>query len=199
MIPWCSALLGEPADGNMNALLAGECDVVDQNMQFLEMFPGLLEREAQQKLKTYVGQGPEWEHLDFGIRPAAYDDGYNPAAGDRPDLFGDPRVRQAFAYCIDRQAIVDDFLYGRSDRPEQLFASLPPAVYQQICRHMPYDPDRACSCWMKLAGKTLITTRLPHARRRGGHVPDGTPLSVNLPDHRGAAAPAEWHRPLPAG
>jgi peptide/nickel transport system substrate-binding protein len=59
-------------------------------------------------LTAYIAQGPEWEHLDFGIRPASYDDGYNPVLGDRPDLFFDPRLRQAFAYCADRQGIVDE-------------------------------------------------------------------------------------------
>ena len=53
----------------MNALLAGECDAVDQNPAFLEMVPGLIQRETDKKLKMYIGQGPEWEHLDFGIQP----------------------------------------------------------------------------------------------------------------------------------
>ena len=99
--------VGEAADGDMNALLAGECDAVDQNPQFLEMVPGLIQRETDKKLKMYVAQGPEWEHLDFGVRPASYDDGYTPGPdADRVDLFGDARTRQAFATCIDRQKII---------------------------------------------------------------------------------------------
>ena len=81
--------VGATGDTNLAALMTGECDVVDQNTDFYGMFPGLLERETAGKLKTYVGQGPEWEHIDFDIRPAAYDDGYNPAAGDRVDFFVD--------------------------------------------------------------------------------------------------------------
>ena len=61
--------------------------------------------------------GAAWEHIDFGIEPASYDDGYQPAF-DRPDLFGDARLRQAFALCIDRQRIVDTVLDGLSAVPD---------------------------------------------------------------------------------
>ncbi|MBE0698900.1 MAG: peptide ABC transporter substrate-binding protein, partial [Anaerolineaceae bacterium] len=169
---------GDTADGNLNGLLAGECDVVDQNSQFLEMFPGLLERETQGKLKTYVGQGPEWEHLDFGIRPAAYDDGYDVAGGDRPDLFGDVRVRQAFAYCIDRQAIIDKFLYHRSDLPASF---LPPShpLFQKDLAAYPYQPDEGSRLLEETGWKDDDNNPdTPRVAAGVSGVPDGTALSV---------------------
>jgi peptide/nickel transport system substrate-binding protein len=109
--------LGRPADNNLAALLVNECDIVDQTSLLDEQLDAVQDLARTNKLKAYIGQGPEWEHLDFGIRPASYDDGYNPVLGDRPDLFYDVRVRQAFAYCTDRQGIVDDVLWGFSSVP----------------------------------------------------------------------------------
>jgi len=170
--------VSDTADGNMNALLAGECDVVDQNAQFLEMVPGLLEREKVNRLKIYVAQGPEWEHLDFGIRPASYDDGYDPAAGDRPDLFGDARTRQAFAYCIDRAAINNNLLYGRSIVQN---AYVPPA-------HPQYTPDLPGYAYNPTEGTRLLdevgwkdtdnNADTPRVASGVVGVPDGTLLSV---------------------
>lgn len=170
--------IGDAADGNMNALLSGECDVVDQNAGFLEMFPGLLERENQNKLKMHLAQGPEWEHLDFGIRPASYDDGYDPAAGDRPDLFGDPRTRQAFAYCIDRNSINTNLLYGRSVVQN---AFLPPS-------HPQYVPELPGYAYNPTEGMRLLdevgwqdsdnNPETPRVASGIAGVPDGTALAV---------------------
>lgn len=169
--------IGDTADGNLNALLAGECDVIDQNERLLEMIPGLLERESDQKLKTLVGQGPEWEHLNFGIRPASYDDGYNPAAGDRPDLFGDVRVRQAMAYCIDRQSIVDNLLFRRSVVPASFLPPSHPALAANVPEY-PFDPDQGIRLleevgWTDPDGDTAT----PRVASGVAGVPDGTALS----------------------
>jgi len=109
--------LDRPADDNLLALLVNECDIIDQTSLLDEQLADVLALERSGELKAQISQGPDWEHLDFGIRPASYDDGYNPVLGDRPDLFFDPRVRQAFAYCIDRQGIVDELLFGQSSVP----------------------------------------------------------------------------------
>ncbi len=150
---------------------------MDQNSQFLEIIPGLLEREYQGKLITYVGQGPEWEHLDFGIRPAAYDDGYQPQS-DRPDLFGDVRVRQAFAACIDRQTIIDQLLYRRSDLPN---GYLPPShpLFQKDLAQYPYNPQEGARLleevgWQDLDGNPDT----PRTAAGVMGVPDGTAFSV---------------------
>jgi peptide/nickel transport system substrate-binding protein len=171
--------IGAAADGNMNALLAGECDVVDQNGQFLEMIPGLLERETQNKLRLHIGQGPEWENLNFGIRPAAYDDGYDPASGDRPDLFSDVRVRQAFAYCIDRQQIINEHIYRRSDLPG---GYLPPS-------HPLFEADLPIYRYDPAEGRRLLAEAgwqdddanpdTPLVAVSVANVPPGTPLTVN--------------------
>lgn len=171
--------VGETGDANLASLMVGECDVVDQNPDFHSLFPGLLERENGGRLKTYVGQGPEWEHLDFGIRPSSYDDGYNPAVGDRPDLFGDARTRQAFAYCIDRSGIASELLYNRSEVP----ASFVPSSHPLYAADLPlyaYDPAAGMRLldeagWVDQDGDP----NTPRVAAGVANVPDGTPLSVN--------------------
>jgi peptide/nickel transport system substrate-binding protein len=51
-----------------------------------------------------VMRSGSWLHLDFGIVPQAYDDGFGVYV-DRTDFFGDVRMRQAIAQCIDRNAL----------------------------------------------------------------------------------------------
>jgi peptide/nickel transport system substrate-binding protein len=174
--------VGEAADGDLNALLAGECDAVDQNPQFLQMLPGLLQREADKKLKTYVAQGPEWEHLDFGIRPASYEDGYTPAASgaarDRADLFGDARTRQAFAYCIDRAKINTELFFNRSSVPDSY---LPPShpLYQKDLPQYAYNPTEAMRLLDEVGWKdTDNNPDTPRVAVGVQNVPDGTPLAM---------------------
>jgi len=69
------------------------------------------------------------EVLAFGINPASYDLSYYPYGEDRPDIFGDVRVRQAFAYCIDRAGISSSLQSGTASvsdsflHPENAFLS----------------------------------------------------------------------------
>jgi len=132
--------LGEPADNSLTAVQAGECDLVDQSSLAEDQLQSIEQLVAQKTVKAYVGLGPEWEALDFGIRPASYDDGYQPA-NDRPDFFGDVRVRQAFAYCIDRQAIVDQLLGGLSSVPSSYLPPISPWSSEGFTR-LSYDLEK---------------------------------------------------------
>ena len=88
----------------------------------------------------YHGLGPQWEHLDFNINPASYDDGYITAGGDRPDFFGDVNVRKAFAYCINRYQIQVDH-YGNLT---QVPTSYLPPEHPMYAADLPgyaYDPE----------------------------------------------------------
>lgn len=170
--------VGEAPDGAMNALLAGECDVVDQNPQFLTMIPDLLQREEQDKLKTYVGQGPEWEHLDFGVRPSSYDDGYDPSTGDRVDLFGDARTRQAFAMCIDREKIAAELLYNRTVIPNSFVLPGHPLYHEDLPVYA-YDPAGGQQLLDAVGWKdTDGNPDTPRTAAGVAGVPDGTTLSV---------------------
>jgi peptide/nickel transport system substrate-binding protein len=133
--------LGEPADNKLEALLSGECDVVDNTSLLDANLEAVLDLQKAGKLKAAITQGPEWEFLAFGIKPASYDDGYQPGTQDRPDFFSDVRTRQAFAYCINRQAIIDKELLGQSSIPG---GYLPPnhPLFMKDLLPLPFDPEK---------------------------------------------------------
>ncbi len=104
-------------DADISPVVTGECDIIDTSVALETQIKSIRELELAGKLKAYFGMGPEWEGLNFGIKPASYDDAYNPYV-DRQDFFGDVRVRQAFAYCIDRESIVSNILLSQSTIPD---------------------------------------------------------------------------------
>lgn len=180
--------LGEQADNNIAALSEGVCDIVDQSTLLEEQIYTIAELESAGKLKTYVTLGPEWEHLDFGIRPAAYDGGYTPWGGYRQDFFSDVRVRRAFAYCLDRQLIIDQLLYGHSQIPAGFFPPGHPLHTAEL-QPLAYDPAEGMRL-LDQAGWRDLDGDPDTARTAQGaaSVLDGTPLQVTYlttPDRMG--------------
>ena len=171
--------LGLPADNNMAALLSGECDIVDQTSLLDEQLETVLELQSSHKLKAYIGQSPDWEHIDFGIKPASYDNGYNTYSGKRPDFFSDLRMRQAFAYCMDRQGIVKNLLKGQSSVPASY---LPPShpLFMKDLSPLPFDVTKGRNLLDQVGWK--VVSGDPKAPRQSvgvANVVDGTPLTVN--------------------
>lgn len=171
--------IGDRADNLLAALLTGECDIVDQSAILDEELESILALEQAGEIKAFIGQGPEWEHVDFGIKPSSYDDGYNPFGPDRPDFFSDVRVRQAFAYCMNRQGIVDRWLLGKSSVPASY---LPPDHPLFLSDLMPLPDDTTKGSllldevgWKDLDGDPTT----PRVAVGVENVPDGTLLAVN--------------------
>jgi peptide/nickel transport system substrate-binding protein len=169
--------LGEPGDNNLAAVQVGECDLVDQTTLVADQLPQMIDLENSKKIKTYIGQGPDWEQLSFGIRPASYDDGFNPAK-DRPDFFSDIRVRQAFAYCIDRTTLVKDLLFNRSS---VLATYLPPGhpMLPPGLTPLPYDVATGNKLLTEAGWKDLDNNpATPRTAQGIANVPAGTPFSI---------------------
>lgn len=171
--------LGNPADSALMALVAGECDVVDQNPGFLRQIEELINTQNNGKLQLLLANGPQWEHIDFGVRPASYDDGQDPAQGDRPDFFGDPRVRQGIAQCIDRAGIVKEVFHNRGQVPAGLLPPDHPLAAADLPSY-PYDPAAGAKLledagWKDADGNPA-TPRVASGVRG---VPDGTPLALS--------------------
>jgi peptide/nickel transport system substrate-binding protein len=78
----------------------------------------LVALDQQGLLQTHTVSGPVWEHFDFSLLHADYDDGFQ-LGRDRPDLFGDLRTRQAVARCLDRESVIKQVVYGMSDSDYQ--------------------------------------------------------------------------------
>ena len=171
--------LGQENDDNLAALLSGECDVVDQNTFTDEELEVLLDLEKSGKVNAFIGVGPEWEHIDFGIKPASYDDGFNLFQDARQDLFTDLRVRQAFAMCMDRQQIIDRWMLDQSVVPATY---LPPShpLYAADLSPLPYDPEEGSRLLDEVGWKNVMGD--PRSPRQAFGVPnvmDGTELIVN--------------------
>jgi peptide/nickel transport system substrate-binding protein len=81
----------------LDLFTAGECDVITQDVFEGEDVTPLMEAAEAGTIQLVSSSSSEWEHLDFGIQPASW--------VNRPDYFGDVRVRQAIAQCIDRERI----------------------------------------------------------------------------------------------
>ena len=170
-------LSGEP-NTDLAALLTGECDLIDQSTLLEDQLQVVLELQNSGKLKAYIGQGPEWEHLDFGISPAVYDDGYQPG-NERADFFGDVRVRQAMAACIDRNALNTALMQGQSAVPGSFFAPTHPWLAADLSAPV-YNPAGAIELlaqagWVDLDGNP----ETPLQSNGSGRVPAGTTFSVN--------------------
>ena len=106
--------IGENAARAVSYLMSGTCDVANVTAHLDILLQDLVELDQEGALQLHTTPGLAFEHLDFGILPADYDDGYQ-AGSDRPDFFGDVRTRQAFAFCLDRQRLVDEIFHGRSE------------------------------------------------------------------------------------
>ena len=131
------------SETDLSPLVTGECDVMETSVGLETQIQPLRELEIAGKTKLYFGQGPEWESLNFGIKPASYDEVYNPYL-DRQDFFGDLRTRQAFAYCVDRDRIVKDVMYSRSEIPATYLPPTHPYAVSGLTV-LPHDPTQGMS------------------------------------------------------
>ena len=99
--------------GQVRSAANSMCDIITPSA--LELLPadaiqefaaGVSSLQLMQKPTNRV------EVLPLGIKPVSYDDRYYPYGDDRPDIFGDVRVRQALVHCINRADIVENVLAG---------------------------------------------------------------------------------------
>lgn len=117
-------------------LLAGEVDLGTQDGMSLDQAPFLLQAEQQGILKPYFVSGTVWEHIDFNIQPV----------DERYVFFDDVLVRKAIAYGTDRQAMVDEIMYGKTVVQNAFIpAEHPMYPSADMLTEYPYDPEMAKS------------------------------------------------------
>lgn len=120
-------------------LLSGACDIGTQDGMDVGQAPFLIEAENSGLLTPYFQTGTVYEHIDFGIDSFGdYGDGVG-----RPDWFEDVRVRQAMTMCTDRQSMVDNILFGRSEVIHSYIPSVHPLYPAGELTEWPYDVDAA--------------------------------------------------------
>lgn len=170
--------LGPNADSNLKALEIKECDFVDATVELDQQLIDVVERSNLGEINAYFGQGPEWEHLDFGIVPASYDDGYQ-IDSDRPDWFGDVRMRTAIAYCTDRAGIANRYFVNRASVPTSFYPPSHPA-YNPDLNSIPYDVEMGKMLLDQIGWRdddnNPATARISQGVT---NVPEGTPLVLD--------------------
>ncbi|HSL29163.1 MAG TPA: ABC transporter substrate-binding protein [Anaerolineales bacterium] len=115
-------LIVPDSDAAVSALVEGRCDVLDPSTR-LDGLVGLLQQmQSDQQADLLTAQTMTMEWLGLGITHASYDNGFD-LQEDRPDFFGDKRTRQAIAYCLDRQRVVNTVLFGLSEVPDSYLPS----------------------------------------------------------------------------
>ena len=171
-------IAGDP-EAAFEALQNGRCDVLDSSFG-LENTPGLLSQiEGDVGLKMHVQPDDSWTQLVFGIQPSSYDEYYNPIFGDRPDFFGDPKMRSAIASCLDRDAMKKEANQGMGD-VWQTFLS--PSLSQiSMDDQIRYDPTIGVQ-WLEEMGWIDHDNDPQTPRQAWGvvNVPDGTNLVLEL-------------------
>ena len=173
--------VGANSNANIAAVLAGDCDIVDQTSSLDDQSELLLELQAAGQINATFVTGTTWEHADFNIRPlegagfAAWDED-----GDGMGPFGDVRLRQAVAMCMDRQAAVDTVLFGQSI---VLGTYIPPEhpLYNPDVTVWPFDPAAAGTLldeigWLDDDGDPAT----PRVASAVTGVPDGTLLEFSF-------------------
>jgi peptide/nickel transport system substrate-binding protein len=163
----------------ISALIAGQCDILDTSLRLDGQIELLTELERNNQVKLVVSTTPLIERLDFGIRPASYDDGYAPGIGDRQDLFGDVRTRQGLAYCLDRQKVVNTVLGGLSQVPDTFVSPSHPLFNAQTTKYS-FDVNKGIGL-LKQAGWVDADNNpaTPLVAVTVKNVTVGTPLVVN--------------------
>jgi peptide/nickel transport system substrate-binding protein len=133
--------IGTNSGGDISSLLSGDCDILESASAYISDFDTLLSYDQKGIIKAVISTTNVWEHLDFGIQHIDYDDGYNLGI-DRPNYFGDVRTRRAFAYCIDRQKMVKDFLSDKSVTIDTYLPDQHPYFNSNSMKYE-YDPVKA--------------------------------------------------------
>ncbi len=153
----------------LSAVLAGECDLVDQAAGLESQTAGLLALRDEGKISLAFQPATAWDLLEFDV---------SPLSGDRPAFFASKDVRQAVALCIDRQALVDT-LSGGQMQVADLYLPAEHPLYNTDAKHYAYDPQAGSDLlkaagWLDSGGDPA-TPR--HARGVTG-IADGTAFTI---------------------
>ncbi len=159
-------------DGRLgiSAFLSGECDVVDQTVQLDDQIAEIQNLQSQKKLVAAFATGTAWEHLDFNLKPAS---------GKGALDYQDVRLREAIAFCLDRQKVVDQALGGLSVVPDDYVPPQDPLYNKDVARY-PFDPAKGEALLDQIGWKDLDNNpSTPRTAQGVAGVANGTQLIVN--------------------
>jgi peptide/nickel transport system substrate-binding protein len=153
-------------------LATGGCDLIAQDVIEGGDVEPLLAAVQSGQVQLISSPSSEWEHLDFGIQPASW--------VRRPDFFGDVRVRQAVAQCIDRERIAREApLYGEAAVAASYVAPEHPLYAGERLHYWGYDPAGGRLLLDEVGWRDEDGDGMREARDVAG-VAYGTPFTVTL-------------------
>ncbi len=167
------------AASGISALVSHQCDVLDTSLRLEGEINLLTELQRSDQIKLVTATTPLIERLDFGIKPASYDDGYNAAYGDRQDILGDVRTRQGLADCLDRPKIITTVLAGISKVPDTFISPDHPLYNTEVPKYA-FDNNLGVKL-LEQAGwvDTDNNQTTPRIAQGVMGVTNGTPLVLN--------------------
>ena len=159
------------ADSNeaLSAVLAGECDLVDEAAGLKAQSESLLQLRDKGSISLEFQTATAWDLLEFDVSPLNQ---------DRPAFFASKEVRQAVALCVDRQALVDSLSAGQMHVADEYVPPNHP-LYNADARHYGFDQQAASKLltaagWLDNDGDPS-TPRIAQAVKG---IPDGTSFTV---------------------
>jgi peptide/nickel transport system substrate-binding protein len=165
--------LVEPGKSAVNELLEGGCDILDESALYQAQLPELQQLADANQIKLAVAPGVAWEQLVFGLSSA---DGNQP----RLPFFQIKEVRQAVAYCLDREKMNAELGYALASVPDSYVSDLHP-LHNPENRQYSFDPQRAADL-LQAAGwiDPDQDASTPRIAQGVPGVPDGTSFAVEL-------------------
>jgi peptide/nickel transport system substrate-binding protein len=133
----------------LSEMIAGRCDILDPTINLEQHVDILLGMQTAEEAQIFITTGMSVEWLGLGLTPASYDNGYD-ILTDRQDFFADPRTREGITYCLNRQAVVDNVLFGLTTVPVTYVPKEHP-LYDTNIADLPYDPQVGLAL-LELAG-----------------------------------------------
>ena len=129
---------GIAADQALADMQAGLCHIIAESQGLTSLMPQLRDAGATGALQVRTVSTNTFEHLDFGLSSA---EDYRRASGK--DLFLEPEVRQAIAYCIDRPALLSQLQNGAGEIANTYVPSAHPFYAGAQLSQYPFNPARA--------------------------------------------------------
>ena len=169
------------ANAAMTAFVDGTCDVLDPSINLDSQISLLRQMQTDEQAQLLTAQSDTMEWLSFSLLHASYDNGYNSTGPnpDRPDFFGDVRVRKAIAYCLDRQKVVDTVLFGLTRVPDSYLSPAHP-LHNGNLQTYEYNPASGREILEQVGW--IDHDNNPSTLRQSlgvSRVPNGTPLVLD--------------------
>jgi peptide/nickel transport system substrate-binding protein len=153
----------------LDALQAGECDLIDQTAIFELQTPRMSELLNSNQAQAFYQNDAGWEQITFGIKSID---------SQRVSFFDITEVRQAVAMCIDRKALVAD---QTMDTQLLLDSYVPPShpLYNSQVVHYDFDQQKAAALLESVGWQDADNDpTTPRTALGVAGVPDGTAFEV---------------------